>query len=71
MAGSAPIASRERSRAAAIVVALLLGSLGLWGVALLTTGSPDLEREVLVDVDPAAPPSEPDAGDAGSAAEVE
>jgi|GEM_PF-2498048 len=71
MTGSPPFRSRERSRAAAIVVALLLGSLGLWGIALLTTGSPDLERDVLVDIDPAAPPPEPSPGDAGSAAPEE
>ena len=71
MTGSPVFGSRERSRAAAIVVALLLGSLGLWGVALLTTGSADVERDVLVDIDPAAPGSERGTGDAGSAAPEE
>lgn len=47
MTGSDALPSRERSRAAAIIGALLLGSLGLWGVALLTTGSADRERDVL------------------------
>jgi hypothetical protein len=59
MTGPAPLPSRERSRAAAIVVALLLGSLGLWGVALLTTGSADRERDVFAGVEPATPRSEP------------
>jgi len=71
MTGSPPIASRERSRAAAIVIALLVGSLGLWVVALLTTGSPDVERDVLVDTDAVEPGSDPDAGEAGSAAPEE
>ena len=71
MTGSAPLRSRERSRAAAIVVALLLASLGLWAVALLTTGSADPERDVPVDIDPGATPSEPGAGEAGAAAPEE
>ena len=71
MTGSPPFRSRERSRALAIVIALLLGSLGLWGIVLLTTGSPDLEPEVLVDIDPDRSSSEPDAGEAGASAEQE
>ena len=62
MTGPPPLRSRERSRAAAIVVALLLGSLGLWAIALLTTGSPGVERDLLVDDEPATPRPEPGDG---------
>ena len=60
MAGPPVPRSREQLRAAAILGALLLLSIGLWIFAVLTTGSETPQRDVFAGIE--ADPGAPDAG---------